>query len=201
VCALGSVLILAVAVPLRFIHLYSGDYLASLLVLAGAMQLGLNWKFVRPISEVNGSAIFGAIALGLAAVLAVGAWLSWQLADLWLNEPRWVRFAALLPLMWVFSFAEDAVLGPVERGKQRAARFGTFLAMRFVLWLACVLAYFTLDSGQALLAILVVTFAAFSVLQRLATDLIRERTGSAIASAALGAILVAWFIAAVFPLT
>jgi len=45
-----------------------------------------------------------------------------------------------------------------------------------------------------------VSFGAFSVLQRLATDVLLRRTGSATAAAAFGAILAAWFIAAVFPL-
>lgn len=201
VCALASVLILIVVLPLRFVHLYQGDYLASLMLLTGAMLLALNWKHGKERASFQAPAILAALVLGMAAILEAGAWLNWQLADLWLNAPRWLRFVELLPVAWIFCFAEEVLLGPVRAGKQRAARFGVFLAMRLELWLACVLGYYALASGEALILILVVSFAAFSVLQRLATDALLRRTGSATAAAAFGAILAAWFIAAVFPLT
>jgi hypothetical protein len=73
--------------------------------------------------------------------------------------------------------------------------------MRLELWLACILAYYELDSGRALLGVLVTGLAIFSILQRLASDSLRTRIGSALAAALFGAILVSWFIAAVFPLT
>src|ERR1700719_1856058 len=129
-----------------------------------------------------------ATVLGFVSVLACSAWLNWQIADLWLNSPRWLRFLALLPEAWIFCFAEEVVLGPIDFGKRRAVRFFLFLLMRFELWLACVFAYFALFSGEALIVILVVSFAAFSVLQRLATDALRLRTGSATAAASFGAI-------------
>ena len=72
--------------------------------------------------------------------------------------------------------------------------------MRLELWLACVFAYFALFSGEALIVILVVSFAAFSVLHGL-LPMRYYATGSATAAASFGAILAAWFIAAVFPLT
>ena len=54
--------------------------------------------------------------------------------------------------------------------------------------------------GHALLGVLVVGLGAFSFAQRLATDAVRLRTGSAAAAAVFGAILASWFVAAVFPL-
>jgi hypothetical protein len=47
VCALVSVLILTVVVPLRFVRLYDGDYLTSLLLLSGSFLLALSWKYAR----------------------------------------------------------------------------------------------------------------------------------------------------------
>jgi hypothetical protein len=76
-----------------------------------------------------------------------------------------------------------------------------FLALRLELWLACLLAYYKLASGQLLIGLLVVGLAAFSMLQRLAADALLGRTGSATATAVFDAILAAWFIAAIFPLT
>jgi hypothetical protein len=52
-----------------------------------------------------------------------------------------------------------------------------------------------------LILILFFALAGFWALQRLATDALRARTGSAIGAAVFGAILAAWFIAAIFPLT
>jgi hypothetical protein len=199
--ALATVLLLAIIVPLRFVHLYQGDYLASLMLLTGAMLLILNWKYAKGNLSTKAAEILPAIALGIAAILATGGWLNWQLADLWLNAPRWLRFLELLPVAWIFCFAEEVLLGPLGNGKRRAQRFGIFLAIRLELWLACVLAYYALASGEPLILILAVSLAAFSVLQRFATDAVLRRTGSATAAAAFGAILAAWFIAAVFPLT
>jgi len=201
VCALAGVLILAMAVPLRFLHLYDGDYLASLLLISGILLLLLNRRHVRANLLLNRKALLGAFALGFAAILAFGAWFTWQLGDLWMNLPRWWRFVALLPVCCIFCFAEEVTLGPPAEGRKRWRRFVIFLAMRLELWLVCVLAYYELASGRALLGVLVTGLAIFSVLERLATDALRRRTGSATAGAAFGAILAAWFMAAVFPLT
>ena len=201
VCALISVLFLALFVPLRFLHLYDGDYLASLLLLSGILLLALNWNYVKPNLRINIRALIVAAALAFAAFLATGAWLNWQVADLWMNAPRWLRFFALLPVAGIFCFAEGMALGPVGAGKHKTVRFAIFLAMRLELWLACILAYYELASGRALLGVLVTGLAVFSVLQRLASDSLRNRTGSALAAALFDAILASWFIAAVFPLT
>ncbi len=200
VCALGSVLILSIFVPLKFIHLYSGDYFASLLLLSGMLMLALNWRYAKRHLSLEGRTGIAGGVLGVALILSVGAWFNWQLGDLWLNSTRWLRFALLLPFLWIFSFAEEAVLGPVLAGARRMWRFMVFLLMRLELWLACVVAYYMLGSGQALIGVLVAGLAAFSILQRLAVDAFRLRTRSATAAATFGAILAAWFIAAVFPL-
>lgn len=200
VCALAAVMILAVAVPLRFLHLYNGDYLASLLLLSGALLLILNWNYVRGNLTIDAKPFIAASAVGFAVFLALGAWFTWQLGDLWMNAPRWLRFVGLLPFAYIFCFAEEVVLGPVGAGKRRALRFLVSLVMRLTLWLACVFAYFTLANGQALIGVLVTGLAIFSILQRLATDSLRVRTGSATVAAVFDAILAAWFISAVFPL-
>lgn len=200
VCALVAVLLLAANVPLRFLHLYAGDYLASLLLISGVLLLLLNHRYMRANFSLDAKALLAASALGLATILGVGAWSNWQLGDLWMNAPRWARFVALLPVGFVFCFAEEVVLGPVRPGRRGFWRFAVFLAMRTELFLALLLAYYELNSGQALLGVLVTGLAIFSMLQRLSTDLLRSRSG-ATAAAAFGAILAAWFIAAVFPLT
>jgi pimeloyl-ACP methyl ester carboxylesterase len=201
VAALTAVLVLELFVPLKFLRLYAGDYLASMLLVVGLLFLALNWKAAKTRISPDRSAWIAAALLGLATILAVGGWLNWQVDDAWLDGPRWLRFAAIVPVASIFCFAEEVMLGPLYEGRRRAARAAVFLALRLELWLACVLAYYQLASGQMLIGILVASFAGFSLLQRLATDVLLARTGSATAAAVFGAILAAWFIAAVFPLT
>lgn len=201
VSALATVLILAVFIPLSALHLYTGDYLASLLLIAGILLLALNWKSAVVSLRCNTKIVLAAAVLGFAFMLAIGAWLNWRTADVWLNAPRWLRFAAILPVAWLFCFAEEVVLGPVSRGRSRVLRFLLFLSVRAELWLACLFAYYALDSSQVLMLILVPSLLLFSILQRLASDALRMRVPSPAAAALFSAILAAWFIAAVFPLT
>lgn len=200
IAAMVAVLVLVKLNPLGFIHLYAGDYLASeALIMAIVLFLfdrgTLSKGFALPVRP-----LLAASVLGFAALLAFGGWFNWEISDLWLNAPRWLRFAELLPFACFFFYVEQAVLGPVGSGKFRAARFGLFLGLRFEIWLACLIAYFVLASGQILLPILVMQFGAFSAAQGLVSDALRRRTGPA-AAALFGAILTAWFVAAVFPIT
>jgi hypothetical protein len=196
-----GVLFLVCGVPLRFLHLYTGAYLASLLLIVGILLLVFNFGFAMEYAALRIKPLAVAAILGFATFLAIGAWLNWQLDDAWLNAPRWLRFAGLLPVTWIFCFSEEVVLGPVHRGMERTVRFAVFLLLRAELFLACTLAWYLFASGQVLIPLLFVYLAAFSILQRLATDALRSRTASATAAALFGAILAAWFIAVVFPLT
>jgi hypothetical protein len=201
ICALIGVLILTLFVPLKFLHIYSGDYLASLLLIWGALMLILNRANARAAFSLDVAAKLAAAALGIGTILAVGAWLNWQLTDGWLNAPRWLRFCALVPILWVFAYAEEVVLGPVKSGPHRSIRFAFAMALRLGIWLVCAFAFYELVSGEVLILLLVTALAVFSILQRLGTDALRRRTGSAPAAALFGAILGAWLIASVFPLT
>lgn len=200
-CAMAAVLLLMLGVPLEFLHLYSGAYLASVLLTVGLLLLILNFGFAMEYAKFPGKRLGAAAILAFATFLAIGAWMNWQMDDAWLNAPRWLRFAWLLPVAWIYAFAEEVVLGPPRHGRQRAARFAIFLALRLEIFLACLLAYYSLASGQVLIVILFVYLALFSILQRLATDALRVRTASATSAALFSAILAAWFISTVFPLT
>jgi len=201
VASLAGVLLLTLGIPLKFLHIYSADYLLSLLLMVGTVLLVFNRKQIKkdwPPHVLN--AILGAV-FAFVTFLAVGAWLNWQLDDAWLNAPRWLRFAAILPITIIFCAAEEIVLGPLHSGRRRALRFGIFLVLRFELFLACGLAYYELRSGQVLIPLLAVFLAAFSVAQRIGADALRKRTASGAAAILFSAILGAYFIAAVFPLT
>jgi pimeloyl-ACP methyl ester carboxylesterase len=201
VCSLVGGLILMLGTPLKMLHMYSADYLASLLLIVGVMLLVLNWKDARESLTLKPQLFVAAAVIGFATFLGIGAWLNWQLDDAWLIAPRWLRFVGLLPILGVYSYAEEVMLGPVRIGKRRALRFGIFLLLRLELWIACAISVYFLGSSQILLVILFTFLAMFSILQRLATDALRLRTGSATAAALFSAILAAWLIAAVFPLT
>jgi pimeloyl-ACP methyl ester carboxylesterase len=201
VCSLIGVLILTLGTPLKALHMYTADYLASLLLIAGVMLILLNWKNARENLPFRLPGFLAAAALGIATFLAVGAWLNWQLDGAWLNGPRWLRFAGILPILWIYSYAEEVILGPVGIGKRRALRFAKFLLLRLELWIACAVAVYFLGSSEILLVILFTFFASLSILQRLGTDALRLRTGSATVAALFSAILGASFVAAVFPLT
>jgi len=201
VAAVVGVLLLPQWIPLRFIHLLHADYLASLLFFVGVALLFLNWRDSVASYSFRLPRLIATVAVGFATILAIGAWLNWQLDDAWLNWPRWLRFAGLYPFLWIYSYAEEVVLGPVGIRGRRASRFAIFLLLRLEVWGACAFAAYKLSSGQVLIVILFTFLATFSILQRLATDALRLRTGSATAAASFGAILACWFFAAVFPLT
>lgn len=201
VAAIVGVLILTQFVPLRFIHLLCAEYLASLLFLMGVILIILNWHDAVASYSFRLPRVIGTVALGFLTILAIGGWLNWQLDDAWLNGPRWLRFAGLFPFLWIYSYAEEVMLGPVGIRGRRAWRFLIFLLLRLEVWGACAFAVYKLSSGQVLVVILFTFLAIFSILQRLATDALRLRTGSATAAASFSAILACWFLAAVFPLT
>jgi pimeloyl-ACP methyl ester carboxylesterase len=196
-----AILILRIGVPLRFLHMYSADYLISLLTTAGVVLLSLNLGYLMEYAWFKSAKLLAAALLGIATILAMGAWMNWQLTDGLPNAPRWFRFVGILPFLYLYGFAEEVVLGPVKHGWPRVARFALFGVLRVELLIACIVGYYSLGNGQILLVLLAVFFAVFSIVQRLATDAVRAHTGSATAAALFGAILAAWFVATIFPLT
>ncbi|HTV60262.1 MAG TPA: alpha/beta hydrolase [Verrucomicrobiae bacterium] len=197
----GGVLILEVFRPMSFVHLLTGGYLASLMLLVGLFVAVANRKAFRQNFRWDGNLAAASTFLGFAVFLSMGAWLNWEIDDAWMNAPRWLRFFEILPAAWLFFYAEEILLGPVGRGGKRAKRFGLFLIFRLLLLAACVFAVFRFDSGQILILLLIVPIGLLTVLTRWASDSLRLRTASATAAALFGAILAAWFAAAVFPLT
>jgi len=198
--ALMAVLVLKFWVPLRALRLWTGDYLASFFLLAGVLLLALLWKASHAALRFNLRAIAAAGVLGLATILAFGAWLSWQLDDVWMNAPRWLRFAPVVAASLPYFAAEELALG-TPSASQGWRRWGMFMLLRLILWLALMFALLVLWSGQILVLLLTIYLLALSIVQRAAADAVYRRTGSVAAAATLDAILAGWFIAAVFPLT
>lgn len=193
--------------PLSLLHLYSADFLASVLLLAGVPLAVVAHQWSRDSSPRTPSsppsAPICAAMLALLTVLATGAWLNWQLAEAWLIPARWARFPFLLLALLPICFAEEHALGnPASLSRAaRACRMVLFFVLRGIVWLV-LLGAWTAGVSSALLAMLFLAFlAALSVAQRLGADAVRHRTGSAVTAAIFNAILGAWFLAAAFPLT
>ena len=215
-------------VPLGALGIYNGDYLASFLLVAGIVLAVMGrqraWQ-AMPIRVVEGRGVrlwrgVGmAAVVGLGAAMAFGGWMNWELTDAWPNAARWWRFAVLVFVFVPYLWAEERALGAPEkkeRGPAKAGpytgpdagrartgwrRWGMFLAMRGMLWLAMMFGLFVLESGAVLMLLFVLYMTTLSVLQRMGSDAVYKRTGSALAAAVFGAIVAAWFVASVFPIT
>ena len=201
--ALVGIGVLIFWVPLELLHIYSGDYLGSLLAIASIPLLILLVSHWSSAVETPKNTLGMGVTLGLVTFLAFGAWLNWQLADGWMNAARWARFPLLACVLLPYCLAEEIALGSPAGMKlgRRFARFNLYLLLRFILWFAAAYALFTGLSSALLMVFFFAYLALFSIGQRLATDAVRRRTGSPSAAAVFGAILGAWFIAAAFPLT
>jgi pimeloyl-ACP methyl ester carboxylesterase len=184
--------------PQRLFPFYAGGYLASFLLLAGAALALLFRHNLRGLFGGGYGAILAALLLGFLVILSFGAWLNWQVTDVWMNGARWFHFVPLLLANLPYTLVEETVLGPPEPSR-RTRRFGMFFALRAILWLALLAGLLVLWSGQVLLVLLAPYFAVVSLGQRLGADSLRCRTGSPVAAAMFSAILAAWFMAAVFP--
>ena len=136
-------------------------------------------------------------------MLVFGAWLTLQLTDTWLNDLRWLRFLAAALACLPYALAEEWALGSPGTGSWLASfrRYLLFIALRLLIWLSILFALYFYSSGQILLSVLVMFMGTFSLLTRFGADAVRRRTGSPAGAAIFTAILMAWFIAAVFPIT
>jgi hypothetical protein len=187
--------------------LYAGDYLASWLLLAGILLCAWVWNTFRKSTgqgpQLSWHASIAGAVLGFLAMLAFGAWANRALTDMWLNAARWMRFPVLLLACLPLAFAEEWVLGMPSMGswRDRIRRYLLFSALRLLLWLSIVFGVYVYSSQQILLAVLVLYMGVFSILIRMGADAVRSRIPSVAGAAVFTAILMAWFIAAIFPLT
>jgi pimeloyl-ACP methyl ester carboxylesterase len=210
IIALGTVGLLSYGNPLRVLHLFEGDYLASFLLVLGVVLLVLHWNTLRglfSIGTIDGPPArplyFTLIAAGFAAFLLhflVTAWIDLTLSEAWITAARWTRFTPLFVAVLPYHLAEEFLLGPTVPGKG-SRRLFTALGLRLTVWGAIVAGIFLLHSGEVLLVLLAPYFGLFCVLQRWAMNVVREVTASPAATALFGAILLTGFCLVVFPTT
>jgi pimeloyl-ACP methyl ester carboxylesterase len=194
-------------IPLRTLHMFSGDHLASFLLIAGLLLGGLALTLWHsgssPHSEARpfAGALCGVI-LGIVSIIILGAWLNWHLTGTWLIAARWARLPFLVLSLLPICYAEERAVGDPS-ALSRAHRFRRaifYFGLRTITWLVLLVAWWT-GAANALIPVVYVAFlGALSLGQRLGADALRRRTGSSVGGAVFSAILGAWFLAAVSPL-
>jgi pimeloyl-ACP methyl ester carboxylesterase len=200
--AAGSVLVvfyLRLWIPLKAIGLFQGDYLASFLLLFGALLAVMHWSKLRMAFKSFPRSLLGAGFAGVVLLLLVTAWFDLTFYEAWLTGAKWIRFPFLLIVLLPYHIAEETLLGPVEGGK-KWRRMALALTLRLITWGTMMGGVLLLHSGEILIGLLAFYMALFNIVQRRGMDIFREETGSAAAAALFGAILLAGFCLVIFPL-
>ncbi len=199
VISAGVVVLLRYGVPLKGMHAFEGDYLASFLLLVGMALLLMHGNLARAQFRAKGEALLGAALAGSLLYFLICGWLQLTLAGVWPTLMRWIRFPFYFMGAFLFLFMLEALVGPVLQG-ERAKRFGAWIGMVVLAWLALLAGIQYLHSGEILLVLLSTYFAAVFVGVGLGAQLVRKMTGSATAAALFGAILLAGICQVIFPL-
>jgi pimeloyl-ACP methyl ester carboxylesterase len=199
--SLFAVVVLRYWNPLDFVGMYNGGYFASFMLITGLALLALHRKAIRTLVITTRTTTL--LRAGFAALvlhLLVTGWLDATFIEAWASAGRWARFPVFFLAALSYLLAEELLLGP---GGTRKAwmRLLAAMAWRLVAFLAIVLGIFVLHSGALLLILLSVFLAMFFVFQRMGMDLVRRETGSLLAAAVFGAILLAGFCLVIFPVT
>jgi pimeloyl-ACP methyl ester carboxylesterase len=198
VASLVAILILRFWVPLRFLHLFEGDYLASFFLIVGAVLLVLHYRLARAQFPVKAPFLLGAAFSALVLHFLVTGWFELTLTGMWMTAQRWARFPAVFLAAFVFFCALESLLGPATLARQRILQALLLIATCWLV-LAAGVVYF--NSGMFLLVLLAGYFAFAFLFAYLGAQLVRKLTASATAAAVFGAILVAGFCLALFPLS
>jgi hypothetical protein len=186
--------------PLSIARLYNGSYFASFLLILGVGLLLTHHKSVRALFPTKISILLLALLAGFVLHLLVTGWLDLTFTEAWLTWARWARVPVVFVAALAYLLGEELLLGQVG-ARRNAARLLWALALRLVPFLVLVFGIFVLHSGAILLILLAGYLAIFFVFQRMGMDIVRQQTGSAIAAAVFGAILLAGFCLVIFPVT
>jgi pimeloyl-ACP methyl ester carboxylesterase len=197
--AAATLLLASHVVPVHLVRIFHGDYLAVFLFFTALQILAFSYKSLTAVKSLLSPSLLSTCASALVLVLLFAGWFELTFYEAWLSPARWLRFPLLLVLLLPWQLAEEALLGPPASSPD-FRRVAKALALRGVVYAALFLGIEFLHSGAILLFLLLAYFVAFSLLQRLACDLVRFRTQSSAAAAIFGAILLAAFALAIFPL-
>jgi len=199
-CSLLIVFGLRLGIPLKAIHLFQGDYLASFLFLLGALLVMLHWSSVRNALANSSRHVLATALAGIILLVLLSAWLDLTFSEAWLTTAKWARFPFLVLALFPYLLAEETLLGPAERGN-RWRRLALALSLRLISWGALMAGVLVLHNGEILMGLLAMYLGLFNLIQRSAMDIVHSETGSAAATALFGAILLAGFCLVIFPFT
>jgi pimeloyl-ACP methyl ester carboxylesterase len=186
--------------PFGVLHVFEGDYLAGFLLILGVVLLALHWRGLGGLWQVKPRPLLAAAFAGIVLPLLIYSWLDLTISEAWLTSARWLRLPALIALMLPYHTAEELLLGPLQ-ARSNTVRLGLALCFRLIAWCALLAGILLMHNGEILLALLAPYFGVFCLLQRTGMDVVRKGTGSPLAAALFGAILLAGFCVVVFPIT
>ncbi|MGA2427952.1 MAG: alpha/beta fold hydrolase [Candidatus Acidiferrum sp.] len=186
--------------PFGVLHVFEGDYLAGFLLILGVVLLALHRGGIGGLWKVKPRPLLAAAFAGIVLPLLIYSWLDLTISEAWLTSARWLRLPALVVCLLPYHTAEELLLGPLQV-RFRRLRFVLALSFRLIAWCALLAGILLLHNGEILLGLLAPYFAAFCLLQRTGMDVVRKDTGSPLAAALFGAILLAGFCVVVFPIT
>lgn len=194
------VILLQFWIPAKAILLFEGDYLASMVLLLGALLTVMHWRAIRIAIANSSRQLLAAGFAGIVLLLLSTAWFDLTFYEAWLTAAKWARFPFLLAALLPYHITEETLLGPVAPGKE-GRRLAVALTLRLITWGAMMGGVLLLHSGEILIGLLGAYMAVFNLIQRSGMDIVRTETGSATAAAVFGAILLAGFCLVIFPLT
>jgi pimeloyl-ACP methyl ester carboxylesterase len=188
---------------LRVLHVFEGDYLAGFLFLLGLLLVLWRLKDIHAVFGANPATaqlrqILKAAISAFVILFLFSGWFDLTFSGAWLDAARWLRFPAFFLAFLPYHAAEEIVAGPLA-SRSLTKRLALTLSLRLIAWGALLAGIFFLHSGQILLLLLAPYFGLFCLLQRASMDVVRRETGSAAAAAVFGAILMAGFSLAIFP--
>jgi pimeloyl-ACP methyl ester carboxylesterase len=200
VASIATVLLLRLWNPFGVLHVFEGDYLAGFLLILGIALLGLHRKAIGSLWHATPGPLLSAAFAAIVLPLLICSWVDLTVSEAWLTATRWLRLPALFAAVLPYHAAEELLLGP-RRARSGRMRLLLGLAFRLIAWGALVAGILLLHNGEILLALLAPYLAVFCLLQRTGMDVVRKCTGSPLAAALFGAILLAGFCVVVFPIT
>ena len=184
--------------PLKSIHLFEGDYLASFFLLLGFAIILFHFGVARKLAPVSPGIFVGAILGGILLHLLITGWFELTATSAWLTVQRWVRFPLFAVTTFLFFYGIEVLSGPATTWR---SRYPYWLALIALTWISLAFGVLFLKSGQILLVLLSPYFALFFLLCGMGIHLVRRLTGSATAAAVFGAILLAGFCLVLFPVS
>jgi alpha/beta superfamily hydrolase len=184
--------------PLRSLHLFEGDYLASFFLLLGLALILFHFTIARRLVPVSPGIFVGSAAAALLIHLLVTGWFELTATSAWLTLQRWVRFPVFVVTAFLFLYGLEVLAGPAASFR---SRFPYWMSLIVITWLSLAFGVLYLKSGEILLVLLSPYFALFFLLSGAGIHLVRRLTGSATAAAVFGAILLAGFCLVLFPVS